>query len=113
MGSTKQIVCKGLLVAIGIGAAALAAAQEQTAMGKAVFDKWCAPCHGDGPGKPGTSALQALYKGTKPALLEERTDLVPQLTMTFVRTGVSIMPFFRKTEITDTELDALAAYLAP
>ena len=78
-----------------------------------MFDKWCAPCHGDGPGKPGTSALQALYKGTKPALLEERTDLVPQLTKTFVRTGVSIMPFFRKTEITDAELDALAAYLAP
>ncbi len=113
MGSTKHAVCKGLLVAIGIGAAALAAAQEQPATGKAVFDKWCAPCHGDGPGKPGTSALQALYKGTKPALLEERADLVPELTKTFVRTGVSIMPFFRKTEITDVELEALAAYLAP
>ena len=31
---------------------------------------------------------------------------------TFVRKGVSIMPIFRKTEITDTELDVLAAYLA-
>jgi mono/diheme cytochrome c family protein len=113
VGSTKQAVCAGLLIAIWLGSATLATAQEQTATGKGVFDKWCAPCHGAGPGKPGTSALQALYKGTKPALLEERTDLVPQLTKTFVRTGVSVMPFFRKTEISDVELDALAEYLAP
>ncbi len=46
-------------------------------------------------------------------MLEERTDLVPQITKNFVRTGVSVMPFFRKTEISDAELDALAAYLAP
>ena len=98
-----------LLLAFGV-AAPLAA--QQGVDGKAVFDKWCAPCHGDGPGKPGTAALQALYKGVKPALLEERTDLVPELTKTFVRNGVSIMPFFRKTEISDAELDALAVYLA-
>ncbi len=30
----------------------------------------------------------------------------------FVRKGVSVMPFFRKTEISDTELDALAAFLS-
>jgi (+)-pinoresinol hydroxylase len=113
VGRTTQSVWAGLLIAASLGLAALATAQEQPATGKAVFDKWCAPCHGDGPGKPGTSALQALYKGTKPALLEERTDLVPQLTKTFVRTGVSVMPFFRKTEISDIELDALAEYLAP
>ncbi len=80
--------------------------------GKAVFEKWCAPCHGDGPGKPGTAALQALYKGVKPALLEKRTDLAPEFTSAIVRTGVSVMPFFRKTEISDAELAALAKYLA-
>jgi mono/diheme cytochrome c family protein len=100
----------GILV---IAAASLAAsAQAQPPNGKAVFDKWCAPCHGDGPGKPGTAALQALYKGAKPALLEQRTDLAPQITKTFVRNGVSVMPFFRKTEISDAELEALAEYLA-
>ena len=86
---------------------------QDTTHGKAVFDKWCAPCHGDGPGKPGTNALHALYKGAKPALIEQRLDLPAELTKQFVRTGVSVMPFFRKTEISDAELDALAAYLAP
>ena len=100
------------LLCVALAAAAPLAAQQPTD-GKAVFDKWCAPCHGDGPGKPGTAALQALYKGAKPALLEKRTDLPPELTKQFVRTGVSVMPFFRKTEISDAELDALAKYLAP
>jgi mono/diheme cytochrome c family protein len=81
--------------------------------GEAVFRYWCAPCHAPGPRHPGTQALDALYKGVKPGALEERTDLVPEITSTFVRTGVSIMPPFRKTEISDADLAALAAYLAP
>jgi mono/diheme cytochrome c family protein len=85
---------------------------QQPGDGKVVFDKWCTPCHGDGPGKPGTAALQALYKGVKPAMLEQRTDLAPEFTRAIVRTGVSVMPFFRKTEISDAELDALSKYLA-
>jgi hypothetical protein len=56
--------------------------------------------------------LEAKYKGSKPALLDQRTDLLPPVTKTFVRKGVSVMPFFRKTEIGDADLDALAAYLA-
>jgi mono/diheme cytochrome c family protein len=107
---TQHIVLTFLLSSLFL---AIAAAAQEQPDGKAVFDKWCAPCHGAGPGRPGTGALQALYKGTKPALLEERTDLVPQITKNFVRNGVSVMPFFRKTEISDAELDALAAYLAP
>ncbi len=93
-------------------AAAPASAQDMPTQGKAVFEKWCQPCHGDGPGKPGTNALQALYKGAKPAQLEKRTDLDAGIVKTFVRNGVSVMPFFRKTEISDQELEALAAYLS-
>jgi mono/diheme cytochrome c family protein len=88
------------------------AAESPTPEGKAVFEKWCAPCHAPGPGHPGTTAIAALYKGAKPAPLEHRTDLTPELVKQFVRKGVSVMPFFRKTEISDTELDALAAYLS-
>jgi (+)-pinoresinol hydroxylase len=79
--------------------------------GGKVFDYWCATCHGPG-NLPGTGALETKYKGAKLALLSERTDLIPAVTKTFVRKGVSIMPFFRKTEISDADLDALAAYIA-
>ena len=41
-------------------------------------------------------------------MLEQRTDLAPEFTRAIVRTGVSVMPFFRKTEISDAELDALS-----
>jgi mono/diheme cytochrome c family protein len=97
-------------------AAGAAHAQDNDALamrGQDVFEHWCAPCHAPGARHPGTQALEALYKGAKPAALEERTDLVPELTRAFVRTGVSVMPPFRKTEISDSDLAALAAYLAP
>jgi len=83
------------------------------ARGNEVFQYWCAACHAPGLQHPGTQALEVLYQGEKPAALEERTDLVPDLTRTFVRDGVSVMPPFRKTEISDADLAALAAYLAP
>lgn len=96
-------------------AAGAAHGQETVALarGNEVFQQWCAPCHAPGARHPGTQALESLYKGAKPAALEERTDLVPELTRAFVRTGVSVMPPFRKTEISDADLAALAAYLAP
>jgi mono/diheme cytochrome c family protein len=92
---------------------AFAQAPSNNERGRQVFEYWCAPCHAAGPRHPGTQALEALYKGEKPAALEQRTDLVPSLTQTFVRTGVSVMPPFRKTEISDADLTALSAYLAP
>lgn len=75
------------------------------------YQDYCAVCHGTGVGKPGTLALQAKYKGKIPALLADRTDLTPALIKTYVRNGISVMPFFRKTEISDADLDAIAAYL--
>src|SRR5688572_17883409 len=99
-----------------VAAAAGSAAQAQdslVARGNEVFQYWCAACHAPGPRHPGTQALDVLYKGAKPAALEQRTDLLPELTRAFVRTGVSVMPPFRKTEISDADLEALAAYLAP
>ena len=94
---------------------ALASSQQstETERGEVVFDQWCAPCHAPGPGHPGTQALDALYQGSKPGALEARTDLIPALTRTFVRNGAAVMAPFRKTEISDAELEALAAYLAP
>lgn len=80
--------------------------------GEAVYERWCAPCHAPGPTMPGTNALAAKYQGRLPGVLLERTDLQADFVKYIVRNGSSVMPFFRKTEITDAELDALARYVA-
>ena len=110
-----QTMAKRVWLAVALAAAGNAVQGQEAlvARGEEVFQYWCAACHAAGPRHPGTQALEALYKGAKPAALEERGDLTPELTRAFVRTGVSVMPPFRKTEITDADLDALAAYLAP
>jgi len=100
------------LLCLGFAAHAVAADDAQVQQGQVVFEKWCAPCHAPGPGHPGTIALDALYQGKRPGALEQRTDLTPALVKQFVRRGVSVMPFFRKTEVGDPELDALGAYLS-
>jgi len=84
---------------------------DQIAVGKVVFDRWCAACHAALPFRPGTASLAVKYGNTMPAALEERTNLPPAVVSTFVRYGVLSMPSFRKTEITDAELEALGAYL--
>ena len=91
----------------------VASAQSDAAVqkGNATFQYWCATCHGRGPGNPGTTALAAKYKGALTGLLEERKDLTPQGVRFAVRRGTSIMPFFRKTEISDADLDAITQYL--
>ena len=88
--------------------------QDHTTLdtGQGVFKYWCWNCHGEGPGKPGTDALQTRYQGDPPAVLEQREDLDPDVVRYFVRNGTSIMPFFRKTQISDAQLDLLANYLA-
>lgn len=80
--------------------------------GEQVFDQWCASCHGRGPGHPGTQSLEVKYGDSMPAALQDRTDLSPEVTTHFVRHGFALMPFYRKTEISDADLKELADYLA-
>jgi (+)-pinoresinol hydroxylase len=82
--------------------------------GRAVYQKWCAPCHDPGIEHPGTHALMTKYAGGPRAVgvITEWKDLTAEYVRFMVRHGVSVMPHFRKTEISDAELDALAQYLA-
>jgi len=80
--------------------------------GQAVYHYWCAPCHAAGPGHPGTQSLEIKYSGSLPAVLEERKDLTPALVQTTVRQGILLMAPFRKTEISNADLEAIAAYLS-
>jgi mono/diheme cytochrome c family protein len=103
------------LVLAGIMLVVTAKANEPSdphAGGRAVYTKWCAPCHDPGIIHPGTNALTVKYKGVKPGVLLEWKDLQPETVKYMVRHGISVMPQFRKTEISDADLDALAKYLS-
>jgi mono/diheme cytochrome c family protein len=86
-----------------------ASAQDQT--GKVDFLNACAVCHAPEPDRPGTMSLQFKYAGRLPAALEQRTDLTPELVTYYVRHGIAMMPSFRKTELSDAQVAAIAAYL--
>ena len=124
-----------VMFAVALAVAAGASAQEKSAFptpawsrtkaaaqdrgspverGAAVFNNWCSACHGkDVRNAPGTVSLQYKYQGRSPAALEDRRDLTSDSVKFFVRKGVATMPFYRKTEINDTDLAALTAYLSP
>jgi len=110
----RKLACISAYLLISILSSGAMAQDVQLARGQALYEHWCTPCHG-GPDPrkyPGTSALQFLYKGEKPAMLEDRLDLTPELVAFYVRNGVTIMPFFRKTEISDDDLAAIGAWLS-
>jgi mono/diheme cytochrome c family protein len=115
---TRTVIDCAAVAAVAFGFAVAAGAQTAVERGKAKFEHSCAPCHGDGPGDdgramlPGTDALRLKYKGTIPPLLERRTDLTAPTIKAFVRNGTFSMPPFRKTELTDAEIDDIAAYIA-
>jgi (+)-pinoresinol hydroxylase len=119
--SLALIAAMGAL-SLGFATAARAAEASDVAAGHQLFDKWCYGCHAaaikHGPDATllgsvvaGTYTLEQLYHGSKPAALEERTDLTPAFIEALVRHGRNLMPRTRKTEISDVELAAISAYL--
>jgi mono/diheme cytochrome c family protein len=105
------VLLAGTLLASGAAGAA------DAARGQKLFQIWCATCHSpdrreDGKYLPGTESLQRNYNGSKPAALEQRTDLTSNYVEFVIRHGTRAMPLFRKTEIPDQEMHDIAAYLA-
>ena len=105
------------LALLAWGAGAIAQPPASADRGQAKFEHSCAPCHGEGVGDdgramlPGTDALRIKYQGALPALIEKRTDLNADAIRTFVRRGTWSMPPFRPTEITEGDIQDIAAYL--
>jgi mono/diheme cytochrome c family protein len=102
------------LGALACAAGPLAAQDQPDAhsAGRAVYTRWCAPCHAAGITHPGTNALTVKYAGVKSGVLLDWKDVTPQYVAGIVRGGIAVMPPFRKVEISDAELDALARFLA-
>jgi mono/diheme cytochrome c family protein len=119
MMTTPRLFRVAALTGWLLAAAAAVTAQESAVQrGNAKFQHSCAPCHGAGVGDdgramlPGTDALRLKYRGALTPLLERRTDLTAPVLTVFLRNGSFSMPPFRKTEVTDTEIADIAAYLA-
>lgn len=91
--------------------------KPEVARGEIVYKASCIACHGAGIGnpgleyEPGTDALRAKYNGQEPPVLSDREDLAADYIRYVVRNGLTLMPFFRKTEVSDTDLTDLQAYL--
>jgi len=87
-------------------AAATLSPQEQH--GKQRYESICIYCHG--PGVWGTNRL-ARRLDKEHAQLSARTDLTAAGIRAVVRNGLGSMPPLRRTEISDSDLEAIAAYL--
>ena len=75
--------------------------------GEALFLEHCASCHGENG--MGTGLLA---RRIQPALLEARDNLPAQYVIVAVRQGIGNMPAIQRGEVSDEELQAIAAYLA-
>lgn len=81
---------------------------------KAVFEHSCGYCHF--PGGMGTNLLtkQMMMMKRPPSdgLLTNRRDLLPDYVKAVVRGGKGAMPAQTRVDLSDVELNAVAAYLA-
>jgi len=113
----KIILTRFFLLAAGMSTLVNAQDASMVEAGRQVFEQNCVPCHGTGPGDdgapmlPGTHALYLKYRGDLPALLTERTDLSIDYVQSVIRNGIASMPPFRKSEITDKDIQAIMAYI--
>lgn len=81
--------------------------------GAALFTNRCGTCHLTGGMGTNLLTKQRMLAG-EPAengLLANREDLTPDYVMAVVRQGKVAMPRLSRTEVTDPELEAIAAYL--
>ncbi len=107
-----MVMLRATIVALAFSACAAAAdqsglsAQEQE--GKRLFNHTCVYCHSAGVW--GTNRL-AKRMDKEHALLENRTDLSAAQIQAVVRNGIGSMPPLRKTELSDSDVQAIAAYL--
>ncbi|MFV0482019.1 MAG: c-type cytochrome, partial [Campylobacteraceae bacterium] len=78
--------------------------------GEKQYKYWCATCHD--AGKPGANALGIVYSGTGISeIIDKRDDLEYETVKFFIRNGKHSMPFFRKTELSDKDIEDISNYI--
>lgn len=81
---------------------------ETQSVGKERYARMCAPCHNKGFWAANRIAFRS---GEEYALLDKRSDLNADYIRQAVRVGIGSMPPYRKTELSDSDLAAITAYL--
>lgn len=84
-----------------------AASRPNATGGEALYLQHCAMCHG--PNGMGTGLLG---RRMDTPLLEKRAGLPARYVITAARNGIGNMPPIPRGEVSDAELQAIAAYLA-
>ena len=82
----------------------------RTDAGVAIYDHYCGHCHNPGEGHPGTMRL-AIRLSPDQAIIRQRENLPAAYVKQIVRNGLGMMPAFRPTEISDTDLNSLIGYI--
>jgi mono/diheme cytochrome c family protein len=76
--------------------------------GRQLFEATCIHCHD--PGGWGTRDL-ARRLGAERSRLMQRTDLDADYIRAVVRNGINSMPWYTRTDLSDRQIAAIAAYL--
>jgi len=96
------------LIVAGNALAAEPALTAEQSKGRTLFNESCAFCHGE---RGHATTLLAKRLGADNAVLDKRTDLSVELIRRVVRHGINSMPWYRRAELSDRDLDSIAAYL--
>jgi len=99
----RRLALLTLLLAPVFGAAA------ETPDGKDLFTHRCGMCHQTNG--MGVGILARRPGDTSKGLLESRADLSAAVVKAVVRAGIGNMPRIARGEVSDPELDVIAAYL--
>ena len=76
--------------------------------GEALFNENCSLCHGE---RGHATTLLGKRLGPENAVLESRTNLNADLVRHVVRHGINSMPWFRRAELSERELESIISYL--
>jgi mono/diheme cytochrome c family protein len=88
-------------------------AERSASSGEALFSNRCGTCHLAGGMGSNLLTKQRIAMGQprETGMLANRTDLTPDYVKSVVRGGKMAMPRLTKVDISDADLDAVAAYL--
>ena len=107
-----RLLSAALILTSSLSGASLSAAEAAAPnSGEKTWALYCEGCHAAGTGEhPGTLRL-SYTRGAELEAIKGRKDLTPEYLRQVVRMGFLEMVGFRKTEISDQELEALIDYI--